>query len=276
MKLQTRPYDTHHTANDQLILFVLIKNGVETLMKDLTMEDREHDAAEGKGKEAEENKKKDKPLKAYSRKNKKNTANVPDDSDFKLVPIIDIGSLSRSTRSATRAGLQKANELNESTPKKEGMDVKHKSSGYVGYLDLLMKQLMNAKGEAKKWLESATTTFPNDPAFDKYKNDLDNLFNTIRWTSIHGQSESKGEEKGFENSMATVVYEDIYTPVELDAWICGIPRPADETIDECERREKRLGDHLRSPYVQRYVDFNVTTEEKRVHEWALAALRDTL
>ncbi|KAI3685264.1 hypothetical protein L6452_34504 [Arctium lappa] len=42
------------------------------------------------------------------------------------------------------------------------------------------------------------------------------------------------------------------------------------------RREKRLGDHLRSPYVQRCVDFNVTTEEKRVHEWALAALGDTL
>ncbi|KAI3718274.1 hypothetical protein L6452_19138 [Arctium lappa] len=192
--------------------------GVETLMKDLTMEDRENDVAEGKGKAAEENKKKDKPLKAYSRKNKRNTG----DSDFKSVPIIDIGSSSRYTRSTTRVGLQKANELNESTPKKDGMDVKDKRSESKTTIKtegicLLMKHLMNAKGEAEKWLESVTTAFPDDHTFDKYKNNLDNLFNTSRWTSSHGQDESTIEDKGVHNSMAIVVYKDRYTTDELDA-----------------------------------------------------------
>ncbi|KAI3678090.1 hypothetical protein L6452_37369 [Arctium lappa] len=321
-------------------------------MKDLTMEDRERHTAEVKGKETAETKQKDKPLRACSRRKK---------------------------------GIQKTNEMNEPTAEKMGTDLKDKGSasnttikteGYVGYLDLLMNQLMNARGEAEKWLESATKAFPNDPAFEKYKKDLDTLFNTSRWTSSHGQNESKGEEKEFETSMAMVVYEDVYTPAEIDAcwesptfvaevfetvetevqksedkkssskskdhdfvveapcFDLGIipekthsasahvpPNPQaltsalkscschgsqdkgkkavtfspipmtsyfedikdkDESVEQGQaalrenRREKRPADHLRSPYVQRCVDFNVTTEEKRVHGWALAALGDTL
>ncbi|KAI3759171.1 hypothetical protein L6452_06766 [Arctium lappa] len=36
------------------------------------------------------------------------------------------------------------------------------------------------------------------------------------------------------------------------------------------RRTVRLGDHLKSPYFNRVVDFNITAEDKRVHEWALS------
>ncbi|KAI3691980.1 hypothetical protein L6452_31784 [Arctium lappa] len=36
------------------------------------------------------------------------------------------------------------------------------------------------------------------------------------------------------------------------------------------------GEHLRSPFVKRCVDFNVSSEEKRIHEWASAAFGDTL
>ncbi|KAI3772852.1 hypothetical protein L6452_04046 [Arctium lappa] len=93
-------------------------------MKDLTMEDRERHTAEVKGKEAAETKQKDKPLRAYNRKKKRNT----DDKDFKSVPIINIGSSSRSTRSTTHAHLQKTNEMNESTAEKVGTDLKDKGS----------------------------------------------------------------------------------------------------------------------------------------------------
>ncbi|KAI3667780.1 hypothetical protein L6452_42849 [Arctium lappa] len=36
------------------------------------------------------------------------------------------------------------------------------------------------------------------------------------------------------------------------------------------RRTVRPGDHLKSPYYNRVVDFTVTAEDKRVHEWALS------
>ncbi|KAI3666847.1 hypothetical protein L6452_41885 [Arctium lappa] len=77
-------------------------------MKDLSMEDRKYEFAEGKGKAQEEMKKKDKPLKAYSRKNKKKTGNIQDDPDIKSIPIIEIESSSRSTRSTTRANEERA------------------------------------------------------------------------------------------------------------------------------------------------------------------------
>ncbi|KAI3736210.1 hypothetical protein L6452_15748 [Arctium lappa] len=42
------------------------------------------------------------------------------------------------------------------------------------------------------------------------------------------------------------------------------------------RRVTNPGEHLRSPYVQRCVDFNVTMEVRRVHEWALLAIGDPM
>lgn len=38
---------------------------------------------------------------------------------------------------------------------------------------------------------------------------------------------------------------------------------------DCEKRQIRLGEKLRSPYVQRAVTFEVTTDEKRVQDWIL-------
>ncbi|KAI3667245.1 hypothetical protein L6452_42294 [Arctium lappa] len=42
--------------------------------------------------------------------------------------------------------------------------------------------------------------------------------------------------------------------------------------ERARRRTISLGDHLRSPYVRRAVDMNITTEEKRIHDWAITAM----
>ncbi|KAI3736211.1 hypothetical protein L6452_15749 [Arctium lappa] len=62
---------------------------------------------------------------------------------------------------------------------------------YIRFLDILMKQLLSAKEEAEKWLESATSKFPNDDSFDIYTAQLENLFKTGRWqTNMPGNSSS--------------------------------------------------------------------------------------
>ncbi|KVH88430.1 Peptidase C48, SUMO/Sentrin/Ubl1 [Cynara cardunculus var. scolymus] len=43
-------------------------------------------------------------------------------------------------------------------------------------------------------------------------------------------------------------------------------------VQRAARQELKLGDHLRSPYVIRAVDMNVTNEERKIHEWVLAGL----
>ncbi|KVH93601.1 hypothetical protein Ccrd_004348 [Cynara cardunculus var. scolymus] len=43
-------------------------------------------------------------------------------------------------------------------------------------------------------------------------------------------------------------------------------------VERATRRELKLGDHLRSPFVIRAVDLNVTPEDRKIHEWAVAGL----
>ncbi|KAI3692821.1 hypothetical protein L6452_32645 [Arctium lappa] len=42
--------------------------------------------------------------------------------------------------------------------------------------------------------------------------------------------------------------------------------------ERASRRTISFGDHLRSPYVRRAVDMKVTTEEKRIHAWAITTM----
>ncbi|KAI3714992.1 hypothetical protein L6452_21955 [Arctium lappa] len=42
------------------------------------------------------------------------------------------------------------------------------------------------------------------------------------------------------------------------------------TLARPSRRNAKPGDHLKSPYVVRIVDFNVSAEDKRAHEWVLS------
>ncbi|KAI3758425.1 hypothetical protein L6452_05986 [Arctium lappa] len=46
--------------------------------------------------------------------------------------------------------------------------------------------------------------------------------------------------------------------------------PDNDMNARISRRTVKLGDHLKSPYVTRVVDFNVTSEDRKVHEWALS------
>ncbi|KVH92035.1 Peptidase C48, SUMO/Sentrin/Ubl1 [Cynara cardunculus var. scolymus] len=43
-------------------------------------------------------------------------------------------------------------------------------------------------------------------------------------------------------------------------------------VERASRRELKLGDHLRSPFVIRAVELNVTPEERKIHEWVVAGL----
>ncbi|KAI3719191.1 hypothetical protein L6452_20085 [Arctium lappa] len=123
-------YNTDTTTKSMLpnqmeLSFLILTTGVKALMQDLTMDDSSKDNAKEKGKEPVDRKKKDKPLKAYSRKNKTKTEKLPEDSDFKVEPIIEIGSSSRSTK---RANNEKAHTRKESSEIKECMDDKEKAS----------------------------------------------------------------------------------------------------------------------------------------------------
>ncbi|KAI3771971.1 hypothetical protein L6452_03144 [Arctium lappa] len=247
---------------------------------------------------------------------------------------------------------------------------------YIRFLDIVMKQLLSAKDEAEKWLESATSKFPNDDSFDIYKAQLDNLFNTDRWqTNMPGNS-SSFHEKAVNDCLEMVVFEDVDATTPIDAcWesptfvaevgeivdieakkseekkscsksifqdfavdppafdlgispekpkyatptekhqsqsvgsvlrssssqrsndkgkkaVTFSPVPMTSYFDNTEgtvnnaapiqvafrenRRVTKSGEHLRSPYVHRCVDFNVTMEERRVHEWALSAIGDPM
>ncbi|KVH91295.1 hypothetical protein Ccrd_006691 [Cynara cardunculus var. scolymus] len=54
---------------------------------------------------------------------------------------------------------------------------------------------------------------------------------------------------------------------------CNVSEDATKyQVERATRRELKLGDHLRSPFVIRAVDLNVTPEERRIHEWAVAGL----
>ncbi|KAI3678391.1 hypothetical protein L6452_37681 [Arctium lappa] len=247
---------------------------------------------------------------------------------------------------------------------------------YIRFLDIVMKKLLSAKEEAEKWLESATSKFPNDDSFDIYKAQLDNLFKTDRWqTNMPGNS-SSFHEKAVNDCLEMVVFEDVDATTPIDAcWesptfvaevgeivdikakkseekkscsksifqdfvvdppACDLgispekpkyatptekhqsqsvgsvlrssssqrskdkgkkvvtfsPVPMTSYFDNTEstvnnaapiqaafrenRRVTKPGEHLRSPYVQRCVDFNVTMEERRVHDWALSAIGDPM
>ncbi|KAI3769837.1 hypothetical protein L6452_00951 [Arctium lappa] len=166
-------------------------------MKDLAMDDKEVD-------------------------NKQDKVKLPEDSDFKKEPVIEIVSSSRCTRSTTISKENK-NEI----PKKDTQEDKvllsetKSKMKSEGYMDLKMKHLMNAKEEAKNWLETANSRFPRDESFNKYKTDLDNLFRTTRWTSMHSHDSAANEEKGKSNSMGIVMFEQVDTAEAFDAcWEC--------------------------------------------------------
>ncbi|KVI00980.1 hypothetical protein Ccrd_020768 [Cynara cardunculus var. scolymus] len=54
---------------------------------------------------------------------------------------------------------------------------------------------------------------------------------------------------------------------------CNVSEDAKKyQVERATRRELKLGDHLRSPFVIRAVDLNVTPEERKIHEWAVAGL----
>ncbi|KAI3747579.1 hypothetical protein L6452_10084 [Arctium lappa] len=131
---------------------------------------------------------------------------------------------------------------------------------YIRFMDIAMKQLLSAREEAEKWLDSATSKFPNDDSFDIYKAQLENLFKTGRWTTTKPTNTSTYKEKGVNDSLAMVVFEDVDTTTPIDAcWEFQLSLPKWERVEN-----------------ERCVDFNVTIEERRVHEWAFSALRDTM
>ncbi|KVI11001.1 hypothetical protein Ccrd_010593 [Cynara cardunculus var. scolymus] len=54
---------------------------------------------------------------------------------------------------------------------------------------------------------------------------------------------------------------------------CNVSEDAKKyQVERATRRELKLGDHLRSPFVIRAVDLNVTPEKRKIHEWVVAGL----
>ncbi|KAI3698045.1 hypothetical protein L6452_31155 [Arctium lappa] len=90
---------------------------------------------------------------------------------------------------------------------------------YIRFLDIVMKQLLSAKEEAEKWLESATSKFPNDDSFDIYKAQLENLFKTGKWETTKPVNSSSYQEKEENDSLAMVVFEDVDTTTPIDAYL---------------------------------------------------------
>ncbi|KAI3697379.1 hypothetical protein L6452_30359 [Arctium lappa] len=97
--------------------FDITNAGMETLKQDLTMEDKNTTKEEDNGKARDVGSSTPKTLKAYTRRNKKKRVKIPEDSDFKQEPVIEIGSPSRCTRSTSRSKQNK-----DETPKKENKD----------------------------------------------------------------------------------------------------------------------------------------------------------
>ncbi|KAI3729207.1 hypothetical protein L6452_17860 [Arctium lappa] len=285
-----------------------------------------------------------------------------EDGGFGLLPI----KVNYRVRRSLLKG--ECSQVPRSPPKDLG------KQAYIGYLDLLMKQLSDDKCAAEKWIDRASLSFPGDATFEKYKKDMQDLLRTRKWTASQSEGESTAQGQGMHKSMGIVVYEKEDTPDPYDAcWesptfiaevdeslesevkkseerkstsssnfpnlgvdapgfdlgispekpqsasahippdppaltptlkpcsshgsqdkgkkVTFSPVPMASYLDDTEepiqsdgpiqptirehRRLIKLGDPLRSPYVQRCVDFNVTVEERRVHEWALGALRDT-
>ncbi|KAI3736209.1 hypothetical protein L6452_15747 [Arctium lappa] len=88
---------------------------------------------------------------------------------------------------------------------------------YIRFLDIMMKQLLSAKEEAEKWLENATSKFPNDDSFDIYKAQLENLFKTGRWQTNMPGNTSSYQEKAVNDCLEMVVFEDADATTPVDA-----------------------------------------------------------
>ncbi|KAI3735249.1 hypothetical protein L6452_14741 [Arctium lappa] len=113
-------------------------------------------------------------------------------------------------------------------------------------------------GISPEKLQSASAHIPPEPP---------TLTPALKPCSSHGTHDKGKKIVTFSPVPMTSYFDDTEKPIQSDG-------PIQPKIRE-HRRLIKLGDPLRSPYVRRCVDFNVTVEERRVYEWALGALRDT-
>ncbi|KAI3735440.1 hypothetical protein L6452_14937 [Arctium lappa] len=235
--------------------------GVETLMKDLSMDEKQANNTEGssvrgcpidkqtKSETPEEVEKKRKPIIGESsnsdrKRTKLDTRNMQLDIHTRRITIIvESVYVLLDCNSMGSCNLGFISKL-----KNEAME-------YMGFMDLKMKQLMNAKTEAKQWLETTISVFNGDPSFDKYKIDMENLFKTGRWSTSGKHTEATTEDKKKSDSMAIVVVEQVDPLEPFDAcWDCPSFMAA---VRESVEMEVKKSEIKKSLSEQRNQDFGI-------------------